>query len=292
MEAVAKATELTLCFLDFLAQDNNWQSLDSLSLGIPTERPCQNTASTEEQPSLAVKKEGMNFLFMGEAIALASSPLIPPLAKRLAILKPANWPPDALHLVFNTADCLSMPFGGTGLGEAPAVSIDSRVPLSPLPADFETALATVAVHEFSHRLRLGDLNPYSKDPLKWLWLDLYNFGKSMGTWDLLDDSVLLNFYPEAGHPKDQSDEGFASGVTAYTIFSATYRRIIALLALDPSAMKKSLQNEPFGSEALNRVFEIIYYQTPNRDALRENLIDIYEFVRDNHAKGIEFAEDF
>jgi len=295
MEAVAKATELTLRFLDFLARDNNWQSP---SLGAPTEQPierlCQNTTTdTEEQPSQTVEIEGMNFLFLGGATALAASPVIPDLAQRLVLRRFRDRPPvpDAIDIIFEIGDCMPMPFGGSAVGIAPGISIDRRVPLSPLPTEFEAVLATVAAHENSHLLY--DLNPYSTDPRKEPWLELYYVGKSLGTWDLLDDSVLLlNFYPMAGHPKDGPDEGLATIGMAYTIFSATYRRIIDLLALDHSIMEETLRNEPFVSDALNRVFRIIYDQTPDRIALRQNLIDIYEFIRVGYANEIEFADDF
>ncbi|MFA5839653.1 MAG: M28 family metallopeptidase [Candidatus Margulisiibacteriota bacterium] len=289
MEAVAKATELTLRFIDLLAQGDNWRSsLAGVSLEPPVGKECQDINVVEGQSSQTINLKGKSFIFLGGAIPLANSTVISNLADRLVIFKRNG-------IYFKIDDCMPTPFGGSGVGLGPAIGIDSRVPLSPLPEEFELVLATVVAHELSHGFYDYSYTPYSEHPYtptKEKYLNLYYAGRSLGTWDLLDDSVLLDYYPWAGHPKDAPDEGIASAGMAYTIFPATYRRIIALFALNPSAMEESLQNEPFRSESLNRVFRVIYSQTPDRAALRQNLIDIYTYIKENHANGIEFDTDF
>jgi hypothetical protein len=246
---------------------------------------CQDTTAIEGQPSQTMEREGMEFFFQGGAIPLADSQVIFDLADRLVIFSCSN-------INFRIDDCMFMPFGGTGLGFGPAIGIDGRVPLSPLPVEFEPVLAAVVAHELSHGFYDYTWTPYGYSPTKEKYLNLYYTGRRLGTWDLLDDSVLSDFYPQGGHPKDGPEEGIASAGMAYVLFPATYQRIVALLGLDPSIMEESLQNEPFGGESLDRVFRIIYFQTPDRAALRQNLIDIYDFIKVEHANGVEFADDF
>lgn len=212
---------------------------------------------------------GISYRFYGQAQELAAADILARIAERIQLIRNASFT-DVGIFVDPLQD---IDFDGTSQLSLAWISV--RQPLT--PPGLDRAFASLVTHEFFHTVYQAEAD----------WTNIYNRGKELGTWDLLDDSVLLNFYSTAGHPKDTDYEGFASAGQAYILFPETFRKIIELLALD------ELPAEPFGSnESLNRVVALIWEQTPDRAALRQNLIEVYNFFKYLYLGGFEFEIDF
>jgi len=118
------------------------------------------------------------------------------------------------------------------------------------------------------------------------WSALYDRGTMLGTWNIFNDYVLINYYPVVGHSWDFDSEGLASAGLAYIMFPQTFREIITTL------QSNELPSEPFSNENLNRTLSLALQQTPDRAALQQNIEDIYQYIRTEYFSGHEFDEDF
>jgi hypothetical protein len=216
---------------------------------------------------------GIYFSFVGAAQALGENPLFIEIAQRLSRIRTASTGIFDLSFFVNPEADYSFD-GSAQLG----IFLNSRIDLASFPRNLEPMLAAVTIHESLHKV-------YSSVGEDEAWEAIYEDGKRLGTWDLLDDSVLINYYPIVGHPKDNATEGFASAGMAAIALPQIFKRIIELFEWD------ECPEAPFdypNSEALNRVFRIIFYQTPDRTALRNNLTAAWNHIRDNYLDGYEF----
>jgi hypothetical protein len=107
----------------------------------------------------------------------------------------------------------------------------------------------------------------------------------LGTFDLLSERTIGNF-PRSGHLTLTPHEAFATATQAYLIHPRTFRRMITLLSSN-NPPQNPFPNNP----ALNRVFPIIWATTPNRTALANNLLNIYNYLRNEIFNGREFQDD-
>jgi hypothetical protein len=238
--------------------------------------PAGNASNGEVEYSVYYDKdsiEGIDFIFLGAAAGLKGNPLLAEVAKRLAVVKAGNSYSRNVTFLVDPEQVLSLS-GSSPLGAR--VTFNGRVDF-PFPSNLEKALACVTIHESFHEI--GDSKSIGDDRV---WANLYEEGKKLGAWDLLDDSVIINCFPYAGHPKDNKSEGFASAGMAYTAFPETFRKIIELLALSKCPETPFTENE-----ALNRVYKIIFNQTPDRNALRQNLTSLWNYIKDNYFNGLE-----
>jgi len=209
----------------------------------------------------------LSLRFFGNAMSLADMPNWTQVADRIA----ATGAGTSYQIIIDPTQVYDFEGVASSLGTV-RISVKDPSAVERLPK----VLASIVTHEFFHQIDRMDAD----------WLILYQRGMALGTWDLLDDSVLTNYYSWAGHPKGLEFEGFASAGQAYTLFPATFRRMIELLAL------AELPPAPFGeNENLNRLMALIWEQSPDRAALRQNLNDIYNYYRDSYFFGSEFASD-
>ena len=242
----------------------------SLDLTVPDAPGNETTRTvTYHIPIIDQVISGISYRFYGQAQELAAADILARIAERIQLIRNASLTEVGIFI-----DPLQeMDFDGNSQPSFSWISV--RQPL--IPPALNKDFAALVTHEFFHTVYQAEAD----------WINIYDRGKELGTWDLLDDSVLLNYYSQVGHPKETDYEGFASAGQAYVLFPDTFRRIIELLAL------AELPAEPFGSnESLNRVIALIWEQTPDRVALRQNLTDVYNFLRDYYLGEYEFTSDF
>jgi hypothetical protein len=210
---------------------------------------------------------GGNFRFYGAARPLQSDPNFLSAVERLQYITSAA----SLNYTIFIDPLSRLDFKGATTPEEIRVSLRA----GSVPEELRRPLASVLTHESIHAAYLSLPG----------WSALYDQGKTLGTWELFDDSVFLNYISDAGHPKDSAEEGLASAGQAYLLFPQTFRRLIDILALP------DLPADPFAAESLNRAVALIWGLSPDRTALRQNIMDIYLFLRDNCFAGQELETD-